>query len=172
MKSLNNDVNAINLFAKNIDSTVFNHKNFNNSAEEGKIYKAVRKDGSSKNFNKILALNYLHLKINCPVILLVNLAGRLVNGLRGIIKQLGDDTVSVYFPDIKETHSIKRYLFSPPNYLSSLSITLHTASSCSKTCFDNIDISSMIINSVDRTFSLTLANLSSWITKSCIVRTS
>ncbi|XP_060601956.1 uncharacterized protein LOC132755165 [Ruditapes philippinarum] len=111
-RPLPNDIDTVHLFAKNIDSTMYNNEHLNKSSEEGRIYKAIRNEGGKKYLNKILAWNYLHLKINCPVILLVNLSGKLVNGLKGYVKYLEEDTISVYFSAINETHNIKRYLFS------------------------------------------------------------
>ena len=52
------------------------------------------------------------MKIGCPVILLLNLGGKLVNGLSGSVKKLDENVIHVHFNAIKETHSIRRHLFS------------------------------------------------------------
>ena len=99
------------LFAKNIDATIFNSGCLETLDTEEKIYKAKINSGNSKYLNKILATNYLHLKVSCPVILLVNLGGKLVNGIQGIVRALNDDNVTVYFPQINESHNIYPKLF-------------------------------------------------------------
>ena len=50
---------------------------------------------------KCPAQKVLHLKIDAPVILLCNLTTTLVNGLRGTVECLNQDSVNVYFPSIK-----------------------------------------------------------------------
>ena len=56
--------------------------------------------------SSIDAPDVLPLKIGAPVILTVNLSHLLVNGLRGTVKALNDDSVSVYFPYLKDTVDI------------------------------------------------------------------
>ena len=75
---------------------------------EEKIYKAKINSVNSKYLNKILATNYLHLKVSCLVILLVNLGGRLVNGIQAIVRALNDDNVTVYFSQINESQYISK----------------------------------------------------------------
>jgi len=109
------DMDSVHLFARNIEATMYNNDCLGKIDEEGKIYKALRNSGSQKYLNKILSPNYLHLKVSCPVILLVNIGGKLVNGLKGVVRSLKDDAVTVYFPSIDQTHEIKRFLFTKYN---------------------------------------------------------
>ena len=53
----------------------------------------------------------LALKLNAPVVLTVNLSHKLVNGLRGYVKEMNDSDVVVYFPDLKEMHTFGPYNF-------------------------------------------------------------
>ena len=94
------------LFARNIDATIFNSGCLERLDTEESIYKANINSVNSKYLNKILATNYLHLKVSCPVILLVNLGGRLVNGIHGLVRVFNDDNVTVYFLQINESHNV------------------------------------------------------------------
>ena len=51
---------------------------------------------SEKILRKILAPECLLLKVDSTVILLVNLSGKLVNGLSGTVSKLEDDTIYVH----------------------------------------------------------------------------
>ncbi|XP_052809554.1 ATP-dependent DNA helicase PIF1-like [Mya arenaria] len=78
------DIETVHLFSRNIDATIFNF--------------SFKLSSFKKN--------------NCPVILLIDLGGKLVNGLKGCVKSLQDDSVTDLFSDINQTHDIKRHLFS------------------------------------------------------------
>ena len=106
------DVKPVHLFAKNIDSTLYNNDCLTKHVGEERVYRATKNSGSEKYLRKILAPNYLQMKIGCPVILLLNLGGKLVNGLSGSVKKLDENVIHVHFNAIKETHSIRRHLFS------------------------------------------------------------
>lgn len=112
-RPLQNDTmdKAVNLFARNVDAMLYNSDCLDKVDSEGRIYKANINHGNSKYLNKILAPNYLHLKVSCPVILLVNIGGKLVNGLQGIVRALNDDSVTVFFPQVNESHNIQRRKF-------------------------------------------------------------
>ena len=57
----------------------------------------------------------LHLKVNAPVMLAVNLSDQLVNGLMGHVKLLSDDSVCVSFEVIDQEVEIHPYTFSHYN---------------------------------------------------------
>lgn len=61
-----------------------------------KVYHS-QDEGPQHYLNKFVAQNFLGLKINCPVMLLRNLSDTLVNGLRGVVKQLDTDSIEVKF---------------------------------------------------------------------------
>ena len=63
------------------------------------------------NCNGISGDRELHLKIGCPVFLVVNLSDRLVNGLRGTVTGFADAGVNVKFEDLAE-HTVVQYAFS------------------------------------------------------------
>ena len=71
----------------------------------------MKNHGRQKHLSKILAPHHLALKIDCPVLLLRNLGGNLVNGLQGHVCELNDDNIVVFFDSINETHKIQRYNF-------------------------------------------------------------
>ena len=105
------NIQPIHLFPKNIDTTIFNNECLKKVNTEEKVYKATKNCGSEKYLRKIIAPNYLNLKLDCPVILLYNLGGKLVNGLQGTVKKFEDDAVHVHFSSIHETHRIQRRSF-------------------------------------------------------------
>ena len=112
LKSLNRDLpenmEPTHLFSKNIDADIYNNKKLDELKTPGKIYIAKKNSGPKKRLNKILAPQTLSLKIDCPVILLRNLGGKLVNGLLGHVRELRDDHITVHFDKINETHNIER----------------------------------------------------------------
>ena len=67
--------------------------------------------GQPKHIKKILAPRFLVVKDGVPVILLLNLSQKLVNGLQGVVKKFSDDVVTVYFPAIMQYATIKRETF-------------------------------------------------------------
>lgn len=67
--------------------------------------------GRQKYLNKILAPQFLCLKVGCHVMLLRNIGGKLVNGLYGSVKALKPDRILVEFPNIDQTHWVDRYKF-------------------------------------------------------------
>ena len=101
----------VHLFSRNIDTALFNNVKIEELDTPGRLYIALKNNGPKKYLNKILAPKYLSLKIDCPVLLLRNLGGKLVNGLCGHVRAFEDDYVTVYFDSINETHKIERYNF-------------------------------------------------------------
>ena len=99
------------LFSRNIDADIYNNKKLDELKTPGKVYIAKKNSGPKKRLNKILAPQTLSLKIDCPVILLRNLGGKLVNGLRGHVREMRDDHITVHFDKINEAHNIERYNF-------------------------------------------------------------
>ncbi|KAJ8305771.1 hypothetical protein KUTeg_016316 [Tegillarca granosa] len=53
----------------------------------------------------------IHLKINSPVILLVNLSDELVNGLVGIVTDMKQDSVTVHFDSLERNFEMKKHMF-------------------------------------------------------------
>ena len=107
-------LNSFNLLARNIETSMFNEDRLQEMDGESKVYKATKDKGLKKHL-KILAPNYLHVKIGCPVILLRNLGGKLANGLSGKIVATEEDAITVHFPEIGQTHKITRCLFTVYN---------------------------------------------------------
>ena len=68
-------------------------------------------DGDTKQLKSCAAQQILFLKVNAPVVLKVNLNNHLVNGSRGVVKELKADSVSVYFERLHTTVEMKRHLF-------------------------------------------------------------
>ena len=56
--------------------------------------------------------------MNAPVILIVNVSDKLVNGLNGYVREIDENSVSVYFPCIKETHTITAFTYFSYSYSS------------------------------------------------------
>ncbi|WAR09177.1 LOW QUALITY PROTEIN: PIF1-like protein [Mya arenaria] len=92
------DIETVHLFSRNIDATIFSNESLNKLNGDGMNNKPFKLSSFKKN--------------NCPVILLIDLGGKLVNGLKGCVKSLQDDSVTDLFSDINQTHDIKRHLFS------------------------------------------------------------
>ena len=79
---------------------------------EMKVFRSQDGTAISKQMRKqVDAPCNLAVKINAPVVLTVNLSHKLVNGLSGYIKAMGNEDVDVYFPDQKEVHTISRHNF-------------------------------------------------------------
>ena len=110
-RDLSDNHNPIHLFPRNFDAQVYNHEKLTELNSEGHIYEAKKNRGSDKHLKRILAPKFLNVKIGCPVILLRNLGGNLMNGLRGVVTAFTDDDITVQFQTINETHTIKRYPF-------------------------------------------------------------
>lgn len=106
-RPLPTDVQPLHLCAHNADAQWYNSEKL---GDPEKVYHA-NVSGTHKYLKRIIAPNYLAIKIGCPVILLINLSSTLVNGLHGIVKSYDDNSIGVHFPDIKETHTLKRHKF-------------------------------------------------------------
>lgn len=78
-------------------------------------YKAIS-EGKSNEMNKFVVPEVLYLKIGCPVLLVKNLSDKLVNGLRGMVRQCQADSVIVEFMGNEisgpQVATIKRETFS------------------------------------------------------------
>ena len=112
---LPSEMQPVHLFARNDDAALFNSDKLRDMPGQSTVYRATKNNGPKKYLKKILAPQYLELKICSPVILLRNLGGRLVNGLSGIVEHLESDTITVCFPQIHQTYKISRCLFSVYN---------------------------------------------------------
>lgn len=79
---------------------------------ELKIYKSTDSGDANKIAHFSSIAQKLYLKINAPVMLLVNLSSSLVNGQCGEVKGFGENYVEVFFPQLKKTVKIHSYSFS------------------------------------------------------------
>jgi hypothetical protein len=68
-------------------------------------------EGDIAKLKKIPVENTLHVKINCPVMLVKNLSQNLINGLQGVVQEIDTEmnTITVKFPDL--VTEIKRETF-------------------------------------------------------------
>lgn len=73
---------------------------------ELKIYKSTDSGDANKITHFSSIAQKLYLKINAPVMLLVNLSSSLVNGQCGEVKGFGENYVEVSFPQLKKTVKI------------------------------------------------------------------
>lgn len=78
---------------------------------EIKIFKATDSGDANKLTQFSSIAQKLHLKINAPVMLLVNLSTSLVNGQCGEVKGFGENYVEVFFPQTKKNAKIYPYNF-------------------------------------------------------------
>ena len=83
------------LFSTKLKANLYNHDRLKAMPGETKIYRS-NDEGDSYNLNKFQAPKVLGLRIGCPVMLVVNLRDKLVNGTTGIIKKLTDDSIVVH----------------------------------------------------------------------------
>ena len=100
------------LAATRTDVHLMNGERLKEMEGEMKVFRSQDGTAISKQMRKqVDAPCNLALKINAPVVLTVNLSHKLVNGLSGYIKAMGNEDVDVYFPDQKEVHIINRHNF-------------------------------------------------------------
>ena len=86
----------IRLNSRNFDCEIHNAMMLMDMPGEKQVYSSIDEGDVSK-LEKIPVSRQLHLKIGCPVMLLKNLSGKLVNGLRGTVTALSNNCVSVNF---------------------------------------------------------------------------
>lgn len=67
--------------------------------------------GDLNRLSHLLVPKTLHLKIGAPVMLQVNLSRTMVNGLRGYVKVIDEECVTVFFPQINRSEGIQKYNF-------------------------------------------------------------
>ena len=78
----------------------------------GEMVKFKATDNGEERFlSRCNALQTLYLKVDAPVILLVNLSSQLVNGLQGVVKKISQDSVLVLFESLKREELISYYSF-------------------------------------------------------------
>lgn len=99
------------LFALNYDVEKCNSDHLLDMDGEMVRYEAAD-EGDEKFLTRCNGLQILYLKIGAPVILIVNLSSKLVNGLRGVVKKLNKDSVVVNFESIQKEETIFPYRFS------------------------------------------------------------
>lgn len=114
IKKLERDIpvtqTTVYLFAKNFKCKLFNHDKLKEMDGDLKIYQS-EDEGDRFYLSKFQAPPTLGLKVNCPVMLVVNLSDKLVNGLRGTVVELGTDHVTVHFPSVNQTVRLDRHMF-------------------------------------------------------------
>lgn len=100
-RTLSSGPMPIRLSAKKCDCDVYNASKLVEIEGNAESFRA--QDSGEKKYLKSLAVpEDLHLKIDCPVLLLRNLSDTLVNGLRGKVRKLSKDLISVYFDTSKK----------------------------------------------------------------------
>ena len=104
-RPLENEDECVQLFAKNLDVDLFNYAQIQKIEGELKVYRAFD-EGSQEYLDKFLAPKNLGLKVNCPVMLVKNLSDTLVNGLRGTVIQMNDNSVDVKFEFERKTLTV------------------------------------------------------------------
>ena len=67
--------------------------------------------GDVKKLSKLTVPKEVHLKLDAPVMCLVNISAEIVNGLCGSVVGLGTGEISVYFPSIDKTKNFTKYTF-------------------------------------------------------------
>ncbi|XP_069110320.1 ATP-dependent DNA helicase PIF7-like [Argopecten irradians] len=98
---------TLHLFATNFEKDLHNAKCLQNLDGEEVIYKCQ----DSGEVKGIRGEKEIHIKVNCTVVLIVNLSDDLVNGLSGTVTETGKESVVVYFPDLNRTECIPFYNF-------------------------------------------------------------
>jgi ATP-dependent DNA helicase PIF1 len=100
----------IRLFARNFDREVYNASCLLDLEGDLKTFRSVD-EGDIAKLKKIPVENTLHVKINCPVMLVKNLSQNLINGLQGVVQEIDIEmnTITVKFPDL--VTEIKRETF-------------------------------------------------------------
>ena len=100
------------LFARNEDVDLYNYKKLMAMDGELKVFEA-EDSGDEQDLRKILAPKRLGLKVNAPVMLLRNLNGRHVNGLRGKVVKINNDSIEMNFKTFRnsETVRIEKFCF-------------------------------------------------------------
>ncbi|VDI27813.1 Hypothetical predicted protein [Mytilus galloprovincialis] len=100
----------IRLFARNFDREVYNASRLLDLEGDLKSFHSLD-EGDPTKLRKMSVGQSLHLKINCPVMLVKNLSKNLVNGLQGTVQEINTDnnTVTVNFNGL--ITDIKREMF-------------------------------------------------------------
>ena len=99
-------LNAVYLFARNIDVMLFNYNKLNSF--NGDLHTFRSEDsGDSKLCDQFLAPRYFGVKIGCPVMLLINLTEHLVNGKIGTVKSIENEIIYVTFCLFGESRTVK-----------------------------------------------------------------
>jgi ATP-dependent DNA helicase PIF1 len=104
------DADTVKLFSTNLLVDTYNRKCLLNSPGNLFEFKAID-SGDTAELKKLTVPSTLWLKVGCPVILLRNLSDILVNGLRGTLTSVTDTVLTVKFPTLTNTTSIKKEAF-------------------------------------------------------------
>ena len=91
------DENIVKLFARNLDVDLYNYEQLETiHAYPLHIFNATD-EGDTHYLNKMLAPKHLGIKVSVPVMLLMNLNDKLVNGLIGTVTNIEQNKISVTF---------------------------------------------------------------------------
>ena len=115
VKSLERDIGehegTVHLFATNFKANLYNHDKLKFLPGQVKLFHS-KDESDSYYLQKFQAPKVLGLKIGCPVMLVVNLSSKLVNGTTSIVKNILDDVGIVHFMKPDQTLKIEHYLLS------------------------------------------------------------
>ena len=108
-RSLPPGESPIRLFARNFDKEIHNACCLMELDGEMHTYESFD-DGDKKHLSKLPVSQTLHVKLQCPVMLVKNISKHLVNGMQGVVVEINTDTVIVNFNGSKV--GLKREMFS------------------------------------------------------------
>ena len=136
LKTLNHDLpensNPTHLLSRTIDAGIFNQRQLDKLTGTVTTYTATINTGRHKYLDKILAQYHLTLKINCPVMLLRNFEGKLVNSLCGHVKELDVNYITIYFDRVNTLILIESMKLIKLRSITLLSMMVSTKNDCTK----------------------------------------
>ena len=109
-RPLDHEAEVVKLFARNENVDIYNYEKLMAMEGELKVFQS-EDTGDEKYLRKILAPRRLGFKVNAPVMLLRNLNERNVNGLRGKVVAIHDDSIDAKFNTFEKTEIIKTEKF-------------------------------------------------------------
>ncbi|WAQ93628.1 PIF1-like protein [Mya arenaria] len=104
------DDTTVHLFASHYQTHLFNHDQLKQFPGEITILKA-EDEGDKHYIQTFQAPNILGVKLDCPVMLIVNLSDKLVNGTIGKVTNIPNDIITVYFQTLDQSIELKRHKF-------------------------------------------------------------
>ena len=107
-RPIDSEITPTYIYATNFEVDLKNHDLLEQMPGERKLFHAADK-GDHHYLNHIQAPEKLALKVGCPVMLLCNLGGKLLNGVTGIVTSIEDDEIICSFGNM--THKIHKETF-------------------------------------------------------------